>query len=45
MYRSLSLLEKRTFLRYLAENYGVNQENVVQVSESVIASRVRKDLG
>ena len=42
MYRILSLGEKCVFLRYLAENYGVNQENIVQVSESIIASRVNK---
>ena len=40
MYRILSLGEKCTFLKHLAENYGVNQENIVQVSESIIASRV-----
>ena len=44
MYRSLALGEKRSFLRYLAENYGVNQENIVQVSESIIASKVRRYL-
>ena len=42
MYRRLSLGEKCAFLRHLAENYGVNQENILQVSESIIASRVSK---
>ena len=41
LYRSLSLGEKATFLRYLAENYGVNQDSIVQVSESIIASKVK----